>query len=140
MLFKTSILQFIKFGIVGLSNTVISYGIYVVLTFIGVQYVFANIIAFVISVLNSFFWNNRFVFKKKNSENRNPWWSLIKTFLTYGLTGLVLSNILLIAFVELFNISKYLAPLLILIITVPLNFFINKFWAFRTEKNTKETQ
>ena len=62
------LLQFIKFGIVGLSNTLISYGVYAGLTYVGVPYVLASVIGFVVSVLNSFFWNNRYVFKK-NGEN-----------------------------------------------------------------------
>ncbi len=129
--------QFIKFSLVGVSNTAISYGTYALLTYIGCPYVISNIIAFIVSVLNSFFWNNRYVFKKNDGEHRNPWWTLAKTFLAYGSTGLILSNILLVLFVEKFNMNKYIAPLLILIITIPLNFVINKFWAFRTDKKNK---
>ena len=127
-------LQFIKFGLVGVSNTLISYGTYALLTFIGVPYVLSNIIAFVVSVLNSFFWNNRYVFKNENGERRNPWWTLTKTFLAYGSTGLILGNILLVLLVEKFGANKYLAPILILIVTIPLNFIINKFWAFKSKK------
>lgn len=127
-------LQFFKFGIVGLSNTVISYLAYVLLTYIDVPYVLANIIGFIVSVLNSFFWNNKYVFKKNEHEKRNVWWSLCKTFLSYAGTILILSNILLIVFVELIGISKYIAPIIGLVITIPLNFLINKFWSFKTRK------
>jgi len=133
----TFLLQFFKFGIVGVSNTAISYGTYVLFTYLGCPYVLSNIIAFVISVLNSFFWNNRYVFKKHDGESRNPWWTLAKTFLAYGSTGLILSNVFLVLLVEKFDINKFIAPILILLITIPLNFIINKFWAFRT-KTTKE--
>lgn len=139
MTIKKLFLQFIKFGLVGVSNTVISYGTYTLLTLLGVQYVFSNIIAFIISVLNSFFWNNRYVFRKTEGEKRNTVLTLVKTFLAYGSTGLILSNILLIIFVEKFNISKFFAPLIILIITIPLNFIINKFWAFKTKKLEKKS-
>jgi len=130
--------QFIKFSIVGLSNTLISYGVYAGLTYIGVPYVLASVIGFVVSVLNSFFWNNRYVFKKNDGEQRNPWWTLAKTFLAYAGTGLILSNILLVLFVEKMGVSKYLAPILSLVITIPLNFVINKFWSFRTKRIKKE--
>ena len=131
-------LQFIKFGIVGLSNTLISYGVYAGLTYIGVPYVLASVIGFVASVLNSFFWNNRYVFKKNDGERRNPWWTLAKTFLAYAGTGLILSNILLALFVEKMGVSKYLAPIISLVITIPLNFVINKFWSFRTKRIKEE--
>lgn len=133
--------QFFKFGLVGISNTAISYGIYALLTYLGVPYVISSIIGFVVSVLNSFFWNNRYVFKKGEGEKRNPWWTLLKTFAAYAGTGLVLHNLLLVLFVEKFELNKYLAPALILLITIPLNFIINKFWAFRTKKiNEKKTE
>lgn len=132
---KKLFVQFVKFGLVGVSNTAISYGIYVILTYTGFPYIISNIIAFVISVLNSFFWNNRYVFKKNDAENRNPWLTLTKTFLAYGITGLLLNNILLILFVERYDMNKYIAPVLILLITIPLNFILNKVWAFRTKKN-----
>ena len=128
------LIQFIKFGIVGLSNTIISYSVYAALTYIGVYYVAANVIAFVVSVLNSFFWNNKYVFKKTDSEKRNPWWTLVKTFLAYAITGLVLVNVLLVLFVEKWGISKYIAPIITLVVTIPLNFVINKFWSFRTKE------
>lgn len=130
---KKMFIQFIKFGLVGVSNTVISYGIYALLTYIGCPYVISNIIAFVVSVLNSFFWNNRYVFVKKDGEKRNALWTLAKTFLAYGTTGLLLNNILLVLLVEKCQMNKYIAPILILLITIPLNFIINKFWAFKTK-------
>jgi putative flippase GtrA len=33
--------------------------------------------------------------------------------------------------VNYLNISEFIAPILNLIITIPLNFLLNKFWAFR---------
>lgn len=129
-----TLLQFIKFGIVGFLNTIISYVIYALLTYLGVYYVISNIIGFIASVLNSFFWNNRYVFKKSDDEKRNPWWTLVKTFLAYSSTGLVLANVLLVLFVDKLEISKYIAPTIILVVTIPLNFLINKFWSFKTMK------
>ncbi len=128
---KIPILQFIKFSIVGISNAFVSYSVYFCLAYLGIQYIIANIIAFIISVLNSFFWSSRYVFKKKNGEYRNPYYTLAKTYLAYAATGLILSNVLLFVFVEKLYISKYIAPLLSLIITVPTNFVINKKWAYK---------
>ena len=97
-------------------------------------YLIASITGFVVGVLNSFLWNNLYVFKKNDNEKRNPWLTLTKTFLAYAGTGLVMANILLILFIEKYGISKYVAPLITLLITVPLNFIINKYWSFRIEK------
>ena len=131
---KDTVIQFIKFGIVGITNTVINYTIYVILVYFDMSYIFASICAFIISVINAFIWNNVFVFKKQEGEKRNLWKALVKTFLSYAGTSLVLHNILLAFFVEILRISKYIAPLISLVITIPLNFLLNKFWSFKGEK------
>lgn len=131
---KMLVIQFIKFGIVGVSNTVISYLIYSLLVYFNIYYIIASIIAFVISVLNSFFWNNKYVFKKKANVDHKIINSLVKTYISYAFTGLVLQNILLYIFIDLLKISKYIAPFFGLVITIPLNFLLNKFWTFKDLK------
>jgi len=134
-----AIMQFIKFGIVGVSNTVISYVIYVVgllllqkIHFLPqYDYLFAQIAAFVISVLWSFYWNSKLVFTLEEGKERSVGKALIKTFISYSFTGLFLSSILLFLWVRVLGISEFIAPLINLLITVPLNFIINKFWAFK---------
>ncbi len=128
--------QFIKFGIVGMSNTAISYIIYAVLVKLHVNYLIASVLGFVISVINSYYWNNKYVFKEAENEQRIWWKVLLKTFVSYSGTGLVLSNILLVIWIEWIGISEIIAPLINLFITVPLNFIINKFWAYQ-EKGSR---
>ncbi len=128
-----SLIQFVKFGIVGLSNTLISYVVYVAGVRFGMHYLLASILGFVISVLNSFYWNNKYVFGQ-GKEERNLLKTLLKTFMAYAFTGLVLANILLYIWVDILGISEYLGPLINLVVTVPLNFVINKLWAFRGGK------
>lgn len=136
-----SVIQFVKFGIVGLSNTIISYVIYAVglvlmqkIQFLpDYDYLWAQIIAFVLSVLWSFYWNNKMVFNLENGKERSLLKSLIKTFISYSFTGLFLSSILLFLWVDVLGISEYIAPLINLMITVPLNFIMNKMWAFKND-------
>jgi len=129
-------LQFVKFGLVGVSNTFISYFVYLIFLFVLGEkyYLVGNVVGFFVSVLNSFYWNDKYVFKMKDGENRSKLKSLIKVFLSYAITGLVLSNLLLIVFVQIFNISKVIGPLIVLIITIPLNYVMNKVWAFKDNK------
>ena len=132
-------MQFVKFGIVGLSNTVISYVIYVVTLILfqknnlipSFDYLAAQVIAFVLSVLWSFYWNNKFVFEKADNEERNIVHALIKTYISYAFTGLFLNSILSLLWVEVLGIPKIIAPIINLLVSVPLNFIMNKFWAFR---------
>ena len=134
-------MQFVKFGIVGISNIVISYVLYAVslLTFqkMGIlkstDYLVAQVIAFVLSVLWSFFWNNKIVFTVEEGQSRCLWKALLKTYVSYSFTGLFLNSILLILWVKYLGISEFVAPIINLLISVPVNFIINKFWAFRSD-------
>ncbi len=128
--------EFLQFGLVGVSNTIISYLLYVVTLLLvsksGVKfdYIIANIVSWLLSVLWSFYWNNKFVFKKEEGEKRNIWAALFKTYVSYGFTGLILNNILSVLWVSVLHISKMLAPIINLVINIPINFFMNKLWAF----------
>lgn len=128
--------EFLQFGLVGVSNTIISYLLYVVTLLLvsksGVKfdYIIANIVSWLLSVLWSFYWNNKFVFKKEEGEERNIWAALFKTYVSYGFTGLILNNILSVLWVSVLHISKMLAPIINLVISIPINFFMNKLWAF----------
>ena len=134
----TSFLQFIKFGLVGVSNTIISYVIYLLSLLLfqknnflpSSDYLVAQVIAFILSVLWSFYWNRKYVFNADSDEV--PWFqALIKTYISYAFTGLFLNTILSILWVQVVGISKMVAPIINLLVSVPLNFIMNKFWAFK---------
>ena len=127
----STLIQFIKFGIVGISNTLISYCTYAVLVWLGVNFLLSNLIGFVVSILNSFYWNSRYVFDLNNADTKQKLKALIKTFISYAGTGLVLSSAMLILWIDIVQLSKYIAPIINLIITVPVNFVVNKVWAFK---------
>ena len=128
---KETIIQFIKFGIVGGINTVLSYGITN-----GCYYLLhlneqvSNIIAFVITTFISFMLNGNFVFKE-NGEKRSFWKSLLKVYASYSITGVFLTAILLYVEEQLLGIPHYIATLMNLVVTIPLNFVLNKFWAYK---------
>lgn len=134
-----SFMQFVRFGIVGVSNTIISYVLYVgsLLTFQRLEilpngdYLVAHVIEFVLSVAWSFYWNNKMVFIKEEGQNRSIWKALIKTYISYSFTGLFLNSILLVLWIQVFHISEFVAPIINLLVSVPINFLINKFWAFK---------
>ena len=125
--------QFVQFCVVGLSNTLISYLIYAVFVLLGWNYILGSIVGFVVSVTNSFYWNNKYVFKQENGKHRSILASYVKTFLSYAATGLVLANILLVIWVELLHLPELLGPIVSLLVTIPLNFILNKLWAFRNK-------
>lgn len=126
-----SIIQFIKFGIVGGINTILSYAIsngsYYLL---NLHEQISNIIAFIITVFISFILNGKFVFNK-NNEKTNFWKSLFKVYVSYSITGVFLTAILLYIEEQILGVPHYIATLLNLILTVPINFILNKFWVYK---------
>lgn len=120
--------QFIKFGIVGVSNTIISLSVYYLLVFINVHYIIANSIAFIVSVINAYYWNSKYVFK--SVEERTIIKSFTKVIISYGFT-FVLGTVLMVVWVDFLKISNLIAPILNLFVTIPLNFVLNKHWAMK---------
>lgn len=120
--------QFLKFGLVGLSNTLISLAVYYIVVFIRKDwYIAGQALGFVVSVANSFYWNKKYVFPKSEGSTASL---VLKTYAAYGFTFL-LSTLLLYLEVEKLGMSEMIAPVLNLCITIPLNFLINKLWTFR---------
>lgn len=122
--------QFLGFCIIGCSNFVVQYLVYSsCIEILGFNIQLANACGFVISVLNAFYWNNKLVFKGEKTA-KEIFISLMKTYMAYAVTGLFLTAVLLHIEVEILHIPKLLAPVLNLFITTPINFFLNKLWAF----------
>ena len=153
---KSALWQFIKFGLVGVSNTVVSYTVYSLCYYaLHTDVHVANVTGFVISVLNAYIWQSKFVFKESEAKEHRVWWRvLIKTYISYAFSGLFLTELLLLLWINVLNIGQYLvdaaawfskfgiamsgydlavsiAPFLNMVITIPINFIINKFWAYR---------
>ena len=135
---ENTLRQFVRFGMVGATNTLVSYAIYVAVLqgfkASGVQYAYdyivASVTAFVLSVLWSYMLNSAFVFKKKRSF-LTVLSEIAKSYISYGLSGLVIANLILYALVDGLGISAYISFFLVLVVTVPMNFLLNKFWTFK---------
>lgn len=155
---EKSIWQIIKFALVGVSNTIVSEAVYAVLIFFKVHYLPASFIGFSLSVLNAYYWSSRYVFKEQEDAEKRVWWKvLFKTYVAY-LWGYLVSAALLVFWIDFIHISRWMEPLgsrfvnagcdrldaqflgnllaaaLNLILTVPMNFLLNKYWAYRQKK------
>ncbi len=153
-----NVLQVIKFALVGVSNTLISETIYAVLVFFKVHYLPASFIGFSLSVLNAYYWSNKYIFREEEGAEKRIWWKvLLKTYVAY-LWGYLVSAALLVFWIDLLRISRFLEPMgnwfihmgyqrldakflgdllaaaLNLMITIPMNFLLNKYWAYRQKK------
>lgn len=155
---KKSFWQFLKFALVGVSNTLISEGVYLVLIFFRLHYLPASFIGFTLSTLNAYYWSSRYVFREDENGEKRVWWRVLaKTYVAY-LWGYLVNAALLVLWIDLLHISRLTEPLakwcqtagfssldavfwgnllaagINLVITVPMNFVINKYWAYRQKK------
>ncbi len=130
--------EFVKFGIVGAVNTILHLIIYWICTWIGIHYLAANAVGFVITVAISYILNNLFTFRQmKDGKVEWSFRTLLKVYISYFATGMVLNSVLLWFWNDCIGINKNLSPVLNLFITVPVNFLLNKWWAYRKTENTK---
>lgn len=121
--------QFTNFALVGISNTAISYFSYAILVYNKIHPQMANLIAFFVSVTNAYILNRFWVFKRcTNVSYSTP----IKFFIVYG-SNLLLGITLLYFYIDVFHVNKYIAPLLSLPLTVPMNYFLNRCWVFKNK-------
>lgn len=132
------LMQFVKFALVGFSNVVVSYGLYLIFfllfqaigVFKNTDYLIAQFIGYVLSIFWSFYWNRKYVFDAE--QNAVPWWkTLLKSFVAYSFTGVFLNSVLSVLWVQIVGIPKIISPVINLLINVPINFLLNKFWAFK---------
>lgn len=132
---KTDIVQFIKFGIVGISNTLVSFAVYYIFIWIDPKlYLIGSAVGWIVSVANAFYWNNKYVFKGGAEDGRSILKRLAKTYVSYGATFL-LTTLLLYLEVDRLKWPETICPPINLLITIPLNFLLNRLWTFRKKES-----
>ena len=93
--FVALLAQFIKFGLVGVSNTAVSMAVYYIFLWISPDlYMVGSVLGTILSIANAFFWNDKFVFTGNANDWRSKLKRLGKTYVSYGGTS-ILSNVLL---------------------------------------------
>ncbi len=134
--------KFIKFGMIGVLNTLVDVAVFAValralcsaagydsnaadlplwLTAV------AQAISFVTASLNSFFWNKRWTFEKKNRVTRQETVRFIVTNVGYYLVSLFLIR----AVATLFHVPDKIAKIPATFCMILYNYLMNKFWVFQ---------
>jgi putative flippase GtrA len=117
--------QFIRFCIVGLSNTALSLIVFVIAVSTGVPYLAASCGAFAVGALNGYTLNRVWTFKAGSFRAQG----LARYFLVQGL-GLGLNVGLLAALVEGLNLGSIPAQAMLLPVISILTFALNRRWTF----------
>jgi putative flippase GtrA len=113
------IVQFAKFGIVGVSNTLL-------LKVFGVWYLAASAIGFVAGAVNGFLLNRRWTFRGHVGDALTPVrWAIVQG------CGLALNEGLLYLWVARIGVDKLVGQALAIAVVTTLTFLANRAWTFR---------
>lgn len=120
--------QFVKFGIVGFSSTVIDWGIFYFLNYVfGIYYLIAKVLSFSVAVFNSFFWNRRWTFRSNDPRKMYEF----SKFLVIALVGLSLNALIMYLAVDGYHLRKIFGLMAATGFVTIWNFLANKFWTFK---------
>lgn len=124
--------QLARFIIVGVLNTVVGYGTYLLFLYLELHYLVAMVTTYIIVVTHSYFWNKYWTFKseKKNHSEK------LKFVSVYAVT-FILNGGLLIFFVENVHLTPQIAGFPALLIVTMASFFGHKFWSFKNKHERK---
>lgn len=128
---KPVVVQFVKFGIVGISNTLLTFAVYTVLLKVfGVWYLAASAIGFVVGAVNGFLLNRRWTFAGHVGDALTPVrWGLVQG------CGLALNEGLLYLFVDDAGIEKLLSQAFATVVVTIATFLVNRAWTFRMHQH-----
>lgn len=124
---ETEINKFIKFGLVGVLNTLINWIIFALLNFAGVYYIIANVIAYAIATANSYIWNSKWVFKYNGKDKKET----TVRFVILNLVGLALNTAILYFLVDILLFNKLVGLVITTAIVMVINYLLNKIWVFK---------
>ena len=134
--------KFIKFGTIGVLNTLVDAAVFFVVyrllcTWAGLDIsaagnptwvtAAAQAVAFVTASLNSFLWNKRWTFEKKGKVTRQEAVRFLVTNVGYYLVSLLLIR----GVANLFGVSDVVAKLPATLCMILYNYLMTKLWVFR---------
>jgi putative flippase GtrA len=122
------LVQFVKFGVVGVSNTLLTFAVYTVLLKVfGVWYLVASAIGFAVGATNGFLLNRRWTFREHVGDALTPVrWTIVQG------CGLAINEALLYVFVHDASLDKLLAQAFATAVVTVTTFAANRAWTFRT--------
>ena len=125
---KKAIKQAIKYGVVGVINTLITaVVIWVMMKLLGCSDVVSNVVGYIAGVLNSFIWNKKWTFK-----STEKWMgSAIRFGIVFGICYLLQLGLLVFVLNPYLAIDPYYNQLIAMAFYTAINFVMNKFYTFK---------
>jgi len=126
--------QFVKYGVVGASNTALTVAAYSVGVWIGVPYLVALLVGYIPGGLNSYLLNRHWTFRAGHLSHAHS-----GTRFPIVQVGAILANELaLYVLVHDAHVEKIAAQAILTVPVVVVTFFINRVWTFGGEGPIRE--
>lgn len=117
----------ILYGIIGSFTSALDFAVFTMLSkYIGIHYIVANCISVLIGISTSFALNRSINFKVKDKTGKR-----FLIFLTVGLCGLLLSNVILYVGIDMLSGDELIVKLASIVLVVGFQFILNKFITFK---------
>jgi putative flippase GtrA len=121
--------QFLKFFLFGSASYLLSlFLVFILKEMFRLHYLTAWFLAWIISNLISFFFNNKYTFK--NSVSQQTFVKLLKYY-AVNLTSFIFTLVLMYFFVEILKIYYLTATIFISVILLGYNFILHRNWSFK---------
>ncbi|MBP5689215.1 MAG: GtrA family protein [Muribaculaceae bacterium] len=148
---KKTIIQLMKYGVIGVMNTLITaISFYILNTLLSVPYGAANIIGYVLGVINSFIWNRQWVFKTGTNIKREALlfgcgfvicWLLQGGVSLLLLEGLGWKNLPVdtIPFLPMENAGQNIVMVISMVVYTIANYIYNRTITFKEKNKNQES-
>jgi len=120
--------QLVRFGLVGASGYAVNLAVFALAVHpLGIGYRVAAVLAFLVSVLNNFWWNRHWTF---GARAGHAGFQAVRFFVV-SVVAFAFSYGVLVGLVEGVGLAEVLAQAVAIVAATPLNFLGQKLWSFR---------
>ena len=139
---KRTTIQLIKYGIIGVSNTLITLvAFYLLNTIAGLSENFANAVGYILGVINSFIWNRNWVFKTKNNWEKEALLFGVGFLICFGMQFALFNYLLAhtgikdleISWMPMKNTGENVAMGISMVVYTLANYCYNRFITFKSK-------
>jgi dolichol-phosphate mannosyltransferase len=121
-------LQLVRFLAVGASGYVVNLAVFAgSVHALGIDYRIASPLAFIVSVINNFWWNRHWTF---DAKHEHPMFQGAR-FFAVSLVAFGFQYVMLLALVSGPGVAKVVAQAIAIVAATPLSFLGQKLWSFR---------
>lgn len=122
---KNGLLEFVKFNLVGIVNTLVDFAVFTVLTFFGTHYMLSQVISYSCGVVNSFIMNKYWTFGAKSTPHGDE----ILKFIAVNVVSLGVSLTVLYPLKP--QLGVFSAKIIATLFSMMVNFLGSKLWVFK---------